>query len=613
MEKEFLFIGGHFIVCAAFFLLLQRPLFCLYNRSLNTAAMTLKDVWMIYRYGYKTDLKVAAYLTMPPLLIVWAHTHFPFFNSYPVLLACDAVLALAVALTTVADTALYRFWQFKIDASVFAYLRSLKGAFASVSAAYILAALASVLLVFGIFLAALVPVARICDQAAAASLPGWTEQCLAFAAFAVAGAVLFLIVRGVKIRPENPGIAYFSKNPFYNHCAINPLFNLIYSFSVKEDFGKQFQAFPADYCQHKSASLFPLKGKPEIKLLNTTRPNVLLIVWEGLCTHFIESLGGVPNVTTNIDRLSKEGVLFTRCYAGGTSTYTGLVCLLSGYLGQPTTNVIKYTRKLPHLPAFPRILRDKAGYSTTALHGGDLTIFHKSDYYLASGHDTLVQQKDFPASIPGSKWGIHDEHLFSWLYEDIQKKSAENIRWYTTFQTLSSHEPFEVPYDRIKGNKVENSFAYVDDCFGKFIDKLKKSPAWDDLLIICTGDHCVNVNYQLLAQHEKAHIPMLLLGGAVKQPMRIDKIINQTDLAATLLGQMELSHEDFIFSRDVMADTYVYPFAFHTYNNGFIFRDDSGATHFDNVSNQALKGTDPRREELGKVILQTLYTDLSQR
>ena len=106
---------------------------------------------------------------------------------------------------------------------------------------------------------------------------------------------------------------------------------------------------------------------------------------------------------------------------------------------------------------------------------------------------------------------------------------------------------------------------------------------------------------------------MLLLGGAVKQPMKIDKIINQTDLAATLLGQIELPHEEFIFSRDVMADTYTYPFAFHTYNNGFIFRDSGGSTNFDNVSGQALQGADARREELGKVILQTLYTDLSQR
>ena len=95
--------------------------------------------------------------------------------------------------------------------------------------------------------------------------------------------------------------------------------------------------------------------------------------------------------------------------------------------------------------------------------------------------------------------------------------------------------------------------------------------------------------------------------------MTIGTLMSQTDLAATLLGQMGLPHDDFIFSRDVLADTYTYPFALHTYNNAFIFRDLTGVTHYDNVSQQPLDGHDPQREETAKVILQTLYTDLSNR
>ena len=56
---------------------------------------------------------------------------------------------------------------------------------------------------------------------------------------------------------------------------------------------------------------------------------------------------------------------------------------------------------------------------------------------------------------------------------------------------------------------------------------------------------------------------MLLLGGAIKEPCKIDKIMSQTDLPATVLGQLDIPHEEFIFSRDVLADTYIYPFAIH--------------------------------------------------
>lgn len=89
--------------------------------------------------------------------------------------------------------------------------------------------------------------------------------------------------------------------------------------------------------------------------------------------------------------------------------------------------------------------------------------------------------------------------------------------------------------------------------------------------------------------------------------------MSQTDIAATLLGQLGLPHDDFPFSRDVMADTYTYPFAFNTFNNGFNLRDSTGCTVFDNVAGRALYGADSLREEKGKAILQTLYDDLSGR
>ena len=46
---------------------------------------------------------------------------------------------------------------------------------------------------------------------------------------------------------------------------------------------------------------------------------------------------------------------------------------------------------------------------------------------------------------------------------------------------------------------------------------------------------------------------MIWLGGAVKEPMVIDTYANQTDLAATLLYQLNLPHDSFIFSRDILV------------------------------------------------------------
>lgn len=44
--------------------------------------------------------------------------------------------------------------------------------------------------------------------------------------------------------------------------------------------------------------------------------------------------------------------------------------------------------------------------------------------------------------------------------------------------------------------------------------------------------------------------------------MQVDKIMNQTDLAATLLGQLGLEHTAFTFSRNVLGSDYKYPLPF---------------------------------------------------
>lgn len=611
MSDFVIFTIAYFIYATLFFCILQKPLFGWYNRKSNAQKLSFGDIRDIYTHGIVSDYIIAAYLSAIPLLIGTVYTLLPIFNVHTVLAVYNGIISLAIALIIVSDTILYGYWQYKLDSSVFVYLKSPKGAFASVSTLYLIAAFSIVFLVAAIFFAGATLVSNMFFNSGEASLHHWWQYALVIIGFVVILAGLFIITRGLKIRPNNPSVVYYSKNPFYNHWALNPAYNLIYSLTTRDEFKGKFRHFDDEECERIFAPLFPTDGVTKEKFLNTDRPNILLVVWESLGAEFVESLGGKPDVAVNVDRLAKEGVMFTHCTAGSFRTDRGLVCLLSGYLGQPTTSVIRYTRKLPHLPALPRLLKDE-GYETTAVHGGDLSIMHKSDYYLASGHDRLVSQKDLPASAPTCKWGIHDGYMFDWLYDDIMEKTRDGKRWFTTFQTLSSHEPFTVPYNRLS-DEVANSFAYTDHCFGEFVDKLRNTPAWDNLLIICVADHGFNVSHHPESRSKYAHIPLLMLGGAVSHSARYDCIMSQTDMAATLLAQMGIKHDEFIYSRDVLADTYKYPFSFHTYNNGFMFTDATGVTNYDNVAEAPIEGADAEREKKGKAILQKLYEDLSKR
>ena len=83
---------------------------------------------------------------------------------------------------------------------------------------------------------------------------------------------------------------------------------------------------------------------------------------------------------------------------------------------------------------------------------------------------------------------------------------------------------------------------------------------------------------------------------------------------ATLLAQMHLPHEQFRWSRDVLSQSYSYPFAMNTYRNGFSVVDSTGLMVYDFDSNRMIadKSTDSKRlEQMGKAILQATTHDLN--
>lgn len=611
LKKSIIYLLSHLMLCIGIFLFIQKPIFLLYNWGCGGSSCTLTDWAAIYRHGLPLDVATAGYLTVIPFLIIGLYLFLPRFSPRKPLIGYNIAIAFLLSAVTLADVSLYEFWEFKLDATVFMYLNDPKNAFASVSFSYILLRVTAIIvLAAAYFFILAMPVYKIKFGHA-----GKSKRFPALICLAVFGGCLFCMIRGLRIWPNTPGRAFYSKTAFHNHSALNPLFNIAYTSLKAENFSKQFRFFTEEERAEIYDSILPRKGNafPAYTtecLLKTTRPNILFIVLEGFGAVFIENLGGMKGIAPNIDRISEEAISFTRCYCNSFRTDRGIVSILSGYPAQPTTSIMRYSHKIQSLPGLPKTLKSY-GYRTQALYASDMTFFNMADYFISAGHDKLISQDSFPASDRTCKWGVPDHIAFNWLYRDIQQKYGQGKEpWYTTFLTISSHAPFDVPYHRLADEKF-NAFAYTDSCFGDFIDRLKNTPAWDNLLIVCTADH--GFNHQEIASPDFPHIPLLLLGGAIKDTRRIDRLISQTDLAATVLAQLNIPYEEFTFSRDVMSDSYTYPFAFNTFNNGFIFRDSTGCTVYDNTAGKALYGEDKAREERGKAILQTLYNDLGKR
>lgn len=608
MKKRIAYISLYFFTVLLIFIL-QKPLFMLYNGSIEKG-FGFADYMQVMVHGASLDAATAGYLTAFPFLLVLISIWFRKFPLKKILYGYYILAAALISIIFVVDMALYTFWGFKLDASVFLYIDSPKEALASVSVGFILLRVLAILLLIALNSWVLLKITP-------SVLTATRKRIAGTAGMLLLGGVLFIIIRGgVTESTSNIGQVYFSNEPFLNHSAVNPDFSLLSSMGKSQDFASEFNFFDEEKRAALFDGLYPTTdGDSIIQVLNTKRPNILIILMEGFGGAFVEPLGGLPDVTPHFNRLSKEGIFFTNCYANSFRTDRGTVCTFSGYLGLPTASVMKIPAKSRTLPAIAEGL-SKAGYKTDFLYGGDINFTNMKSYLLSTGYQRLTANTEFSlAEQTSNAWGVNDDITFEYLYNQLRNRKEEGP-WHTAFLTLSSHEPFEVPYHRLE-DKIPNAFAYTDECLGKFIDRLKQTPAWKDLLVICLPDHGFYYPREgSNAMPRFYHIPLLWLGGAVKQPMQVDKIMNQTDLAATLLGQLGLEHTAFTFSRNVLGSDYKYPFAFYSFNNGFSFRDSTGVTVFDNNSGSILfdePEADESRLDKGKAILQTVYDDLGNR
>lgn len=612
---SFLVIAAfYWIGCAFWFQIVQKPAFGIHCRKLAVKPITLKTVADIYRNGFNTDAILASYLTAIPLLIATLRQLFPAFEILPILTVYNILVAPVIGLGSSADIVLYPFWQYKLEGSVLGYLKTPKEAAASVSNRFLIGAVIFWLVVsaslFLIMQASIVLALKIMPMPSA--YPTWFEGLLTAVILLIGLGLLFLIVRGLGSRPNRPSIAFFSTDPFLNNWSLNPIYSFIYSLQTLNEYAGRFRFMADEESEAIVDRLFPRSGQPVRSLLKTDRPNVLLVIWESFGADFSAKFGGRP-VATKVDRLANESICFTECTAGSMRTDRGLVNILSGYPAQPTASVIRNSRIIPTLPALPRRFRDE-GYTTMAIHGGNMSFMNINAYYVAMGHDILIEQKDFAADCEKCKWGVHDGPVMQRTADEILKLNAEGkTPFFVTLQTLSSHEPFDVPFDKLD-RPEDNAMAYSDAAFGEMIDRLKQSDVWRDLLVVVVADHSLNLPRPVENRRNFSHIPLMLLGGAVREPARIDTIMSQTDLAATLLGQLGLPHDEFRYSRDVLADTYTDPFALNVFINGAMVADNKGTTVYDTLQEKIVEGTDENeRLHKMKAILQTIYTDLNNR
>ena len=606
MRQRLWYILKFYLLTVVIFIIAKVAFMLCYS---GTHTFSLGDVAQVVYHGLSLDLSTALYfLILPWLLTVvsfWLPVKTVFFKVY------YALMAFAFALAFTADTSLYAFWSFKIDASCLQYLETPTEAMASVTTGYLLVRLLLVILLTAVIYLAYSrlcgsPLVRILLKGRENTPQGPRGYSLkAVSLLLVSIPVIIIGIRGgLGESTTNIGQVYFSQQQFLNHSAVNPVFNFLASFEKTASYIPDYHFDDDETCEKTIEALYPTESIDSDTLLNTTRPNVVIIL--------LESCGEVfAHAMPHLQQLKKEGVTFSRCYANSWRTDRGTVCTWSGFPSFPTSSVMKMPSKSQRLPSIARTLHQE-GYHTFYLYGGDINFTNMRSYLVGTGFERLHWKKDYTQEEQQSaKWGVRDDITFNTLYELITHEPTPFLIGYST---LSTHEPWDVPV-KVRENEMENAFSYLDQCIYDFVERLKKTPQWNNLLLVLLPDH--SMDFMDIGEHDirRNHIPLVWLGGAVRQPRQIDVICNQTDLPATLLGQMHLPHQTFRYSRDVVSKNYTAPFATHTFNNGISMVDSTGLAVYDLNINKITVAQSPAAQQMihvGQLVLQAAAKDIKK-
>lgn len=365
---------------------------------------------------------------------------------------------------------------------------------------------------------------------------------------------LFFGARGslTSKRPINASNAIFCSDQMTNSLGLNSLYTVAFAaYSIKNEgdvkkYGKmdELEAYTRVKKYMDVTEFIP----GEVPFLHLQKPdapqpkyNVVIFLQESLGAEYVGCLNGLP-LTPELDKLSKEGLLFTNLYCTGTRSVRGIEQVTAGFLPNPSESIVKLGGSQQGFftlaDAFGR-----QNYDTSFIYGGMANFDNMASFFNGNGFKNIIDETDFDKdgkkyAMKGT-WGYCDEDLA--VKANEYYKNLGNKPFFSLMFSTSNHEPFEFPDGRIQlyeqpKNTVNNAMKYADFSIGKFFELAKKEAYFKNTIFVVIADHNTRTYGKNLVPVNKFHIPALIIAPNVEKGITYDNLASQMDIPSTVLA-----------------------------------------------------------------------------
>ena len=365
---------------------------------------------------------------------------------------------------------------------------------------------------------------------------------------------LFFGARGslTSKRPINASNAIFCSDQMTNSLGLNSLYTVAFAaYSIKNEgdvkkYGKmdELEAYTRVKKYMDVTEFIP----GEVPFLHLQKPdapqpkyNVVIFLQESLGAEYVGCLNGLP-LTPELDKLAKEGLLFTNLYCTGTRSVRGIEQVTAGFLPNPSESIVKLGGSQQGFftlaDAFGR-----QNYDTSFIYGGMANFDNMASFFNGNGFKNIIDETDFDKdgkkyAMKGT-WGYSDEDLA--VKANEYYKNLGNKPFFSLMFSTSNHEPFEFPDGRIQlyeqpKNTVHNAMKYADFSIGKFFELAKKEAYFKNTIFVVIADHNTRTYGKNLVPVNKFHIPALIIAPNVEKGITYDNLASQMDIPSTVLA-----------------------------------------------------------------------------
>lgn len=302
-------------------------------------------------------------------------------------------------------------------------------------------------------------------------------------------------------------------------------------------------------------------GLTEHLNLTENKPNIVLLVVEGLGSDFMGKGAQYPGFTPFLDSLSDHSLYFSRFLSNTGRSFGALPSILgSAPFGK---NGFLDLETLPDHMSLISVLKQN-GYVTSYYEGGNSSFDNKNRYLVNEGIDNLTDENSFDQTYvktestkDGFSWGYPDSEIYRKTLASLPEKGQPRL---DIVLSISNHEPFQFPGKEEYLNQVnqliksrpqlagkrknieENpevfaSLLYTDASIRSFIDGLTKRSDFENTIVLITGDHRL-IPISMKNQICRYHVPLLVYSPLVKEPKEIRTIASHMDIAPAITGML---------------------------------------------------------------------------